>query len=769
VRLLRFFWSVLLGLLVPLAALAQAPPVRLTIELLPIGSSQALEGTLVLRPVGGKPESALRMAVHGPAPVAVEITPGAPWELLAEISGLWAPRRVLPAGTPGMEMLHRLPLWPVAKASGTVKVEKGESRPRDLKLEIRAAGNRTTLRDVPASQVSCPVADNASWSCELPAAALDVVLSAEGFIPHYLWGVPFKAGEELPFGKVELKRGASVVGWVTVEEGSLAPDCRVRLSPLVAPGGLRDPAIEKIKRLTLEAAVNERGFFQIAGVPSGSYLLEAEQPGFANARMSPLEIWAKSEISLQQPLVLRRPLNIELQIVPSVDWIGKAWKVRVARGSDFSAGFDPAPVYEGPADEQGRMTLRGQAPGRFWILVSDSANNLLYNDFDVPIQEAGDARRIIEIGAVSVRGRVLFGKEPIAATLWFGGRSGAVRVEMESDEEGSFEGMLPRDGAWRVYVRSADDEVEASTKVSIEANEKGRASVTVSLPDTHLFGRVVDEQSKPVAGASVEVETGQDGLQVWTDAQGKFQVRGLPPGLLTAAAELDRPSGSASSEPAQVLVAEGQPTGPVELRLRRSKPFVGQVVSSRGPVPGASVEIFPRRPAGFFGSSSRTGLDGSFSAQIPEPTETVVAVVSAPGHALKAFEVEATGAPVTLSVPSVGGGLEVTVPDIAETMKAGDLLLVFQDGRSVPFATLRQWALGHGVSFYTPGPPGQLHYPNLAPGEYRVCIIPNTAVPDWEVSSWIDRAGRCASGRLESSETLRLELPAAQKRASASE
>lgn len=659
-----------------------------------------------------------------------------------------------------MEMLHRLPLWPVAKASGVVKVEKGESRPKELKLEIRATGNRTTLRDVPVSQVSCPVADNASWSCELPAAALDLVLTAEGFVPHYGWGVPFKAGEDRPFGVVELKRGASVVGWVTVEEGSPAPGCRVRLSPLVAPGGRRDPATEKIKRLTLEAAVNERGFFQITGVPPGSYLLEAEQPGFATARMSPLEIWEKSETSLQQPLVLRRPLNIELQIVPAVDWIGKLWKISVARRSDFSASFDPAPVYEGPADEQGRMTLRGQAPGTFWIVVSDSADNQLYNDFGVPIQEPGDAQRVIEIGAVSVRGRVLFGKEPLAATLSFGGRSGAVRVAMESDEEGSFDGMLPRDGAWRVYVRSADGEVEANTKVSVEANDQGRALVTVSLPDTHLFGRVVDEQSKPVAGASVQIETGQDGQQVWSDAQGRFEVRGLPPGLLTAAAKLYRPSGSATSEPAQVFVAEGQPTGPVELRLRRSKPFLGQVVSARGPVPGASLEIFSRRPAAWFASSARTGLDGSFSAQVPEPTEAVVAVVSAPGNALKVFEVEATGAPVTLSVPSVGGALEITFHETEEAVRTGDLLLLyFQDNLPLSLQTLRQWALGHGVSFYTPGPPGRLHYPSLAPGDYRVCVVQSTIVPDGEVSSWIDKTGRCASGRLEGGETLRLEIP----------
>jgi hypothetical protein len=57
----------------------------------------------------------------------------------------------------------------------------------------------------------------------VPAATFDFVLSAEGFIPQYRWGLKVLAGKTTDLGTVELKRGASVAGWVEVEGDRSTP------------------------------------------------------------------------------------------------------------------------------------------------------------------------------------------------------------------------------------------------------------------------------------------------------------------------------------------------------------------------------------------------------------------------------------------------------------------------------------------------------------------------------------------------------------------
>src|SRR5947209_19035644 len=88
---------------------------------------------------------------------------------------------------------------------------------------------------MPPGAFTCPVDKEGNWSCSLPAATFDLVVTAEGFTPHYRWGVEVPPARTLGLGTFQLARGGSVAGWVAVEGGAIDPAHAVaRLSLLAA-------------------------------------------------------------------------------------------------------------------------------------------------------------------------------------------------------------------------------------------------------------------------------------------------------------------------------------------------------------------------------------------------------------------------------------------------------------------------------------------------------------------------------------------------------
>jgi hypothetical protein len=684
------------------------------------------------------------------------------WEVAADVPGWWAARKIFTLGGAGTESTQALALWQVGKVSGSLKLaDPGKGGlPRELSVKLQPPPLPSRKGESPEGNVTCPVSEKGTWICDLPAAVLDLSLRVEGFVPHYAWGKQVTAGKTLALGAIELKKGASVAGWVEVEGGGppMEGQCTARLLPLAAPGS-HPVTSARLESTASQAKVDKRGFFQIGGLQPGRYILEVALAGYAPSRVFPVEIWPAAESSLRQLVVLKRPLSLEVVLSPPLDWLGQPWQAVVYYASELSARFND-PIHEGPVARDGRLVAPDQAPGTFSIQISDSLGNRFVSE-DLEVRGAEDARHSIEIDLISVRGRVLFGKEPLAATLSFGGTSGAVRSVMEADAEGEFDGVLPREGVWGVDVRAQDPELRTHAQVDVRADDRGRASVTLTIPDTHLHGKVVDEEGRPVPRVEVYLRSPRHSLKIQTEASGGFEARGLPEGALAATADHRDGQTRWTSEEVLVSIFDGQPVGPVEIRLQKTKSLEGRVQSARGPVAGAEILLFARRPVLPSGHLAHTGLDGTFTADVPGKAETVVATVSAPGNALKAFEFPANGTPVVFNVPPEGGALEVTLPYSAEEMRdQGIKPWIFQNGILLQGGNLSKWAQGHGESFRLP--PSGFRVPNLAPGDYRACLTPRSVTAEWEYAAFLDQQGQldgCASGYLEAGGTLRLELP----------
>lgn len=738
----------LLALLLASPALAQQQesPVPVVIELaLKVRSPKPLRGAVVLKPTQGDP---IRVPVSSSETLTARVPAGTAWEIAPDLPGFWGPRKPLAVGTADREARIVLDLWPLGSISGRLKLDqKGAALPRQILVKTLAAPAFAKHLPAPKGALDCPVDEAGAWTCSLPAATFDLVVAAEGFTPHYLWGVQVPAATTRSLGTLELARGGSVAGWVAVESGAIdSGRCIARLSTYVGGGADAKAAFES-ESSAVEREVRGDGFFQLTGLAPGTYGLEIHQPGYSPARVAPLRVTPQGETFLEQPLLLKRPLILAFEIVPALDWIGHPWKVEVTREGE--ADGQPSPlVFEGSAGPDGRGSITGQSPGRFRIGVLDSLGNRVAVS-DATLDAAFASPHTIEVELITLEGTVRLGDVPIAAELWFGGRFGETRVKVESDPEGSFQGILPRDGPWTVDIQAAEPRLSTRARVEVKADRAGRALTEIVLPDTRVFGTVVDDKGDPVPGADVLFMSERIELLERADAAGRFEIRGLPqgPSWLNA---VDEPLASGR---VFVSLVPDRTVGPIELRLRRSKRMAGTVVSP-DPVSGARVDLIASIPSDGGGGTARTGQDGSFEIDVPEPTQRVVAVVSAPGFALRAFE-RGAGEPLTLPVSTDGGQLEIRLGMKTEDLVRRDLgVAIFQNGIPVPSSLVRQWAQDQGQ-----WPAGQdLRIPNVASGEYRICLVPVRLPLEGDPA----RAGAaCDSGLLPAggSLSLRLDLP----------
>lgn len=735
--------SVALVVSAPLVAEEEVPlaSVRLSLEL-PAGVETSDGGILVFRAAEGDVET--RVPLTSPSTEAF-LPPNTTWSVALQAPGLWAPEQVVTTGASETRTLRKVPVWQLAIVRGKViPAEPAEELPQTLEARFEIDDAATPGEGSLKDSVSCPIEEDGRFECDVPAALQDMRISAQDFVPHYFWGLEPSPEKAHRLGTLRMQRGASLVGRVALD-GSGFGNVDVELSPWQATGGdsgLQD-RLARTRRLTQP---NEQGFFQFGGLPEGAYVLEARHPELAPARMFPVEVFSRGEVVLQQALHLRPPLTLSLTLDPPLDWLEQPWKVQIFRGSAGSSSLEPEPMYQGVATMNGELTLPDVAPGRFKVTVADSQGNGFWTASDVLIETEADADLYVALELFPIEGRVTLGDEPLPAKLWFGGNEGTW-AEIATDAHGEFTGVLPESGRFRLELLAEEPAIRHLHWVNVPADGSLPHRIEIEVPDTLIYGRVVDGSGAPVSRAGVLVQSEGHSLGVEVDAKGAFEIRGLAEGEVELMAQGMTPEGERSSPVETAMATENQPFGPVELRLQDVHTLQGQVLSERGsPVVGAAVVVLPPPEAPGFGARARTALDGSFEVEMPETVNRLHVLVMPPGHALKAFEIDTSyGRRFALQVPSQGGTLELAVPqELQDAATGATKLTLQQDGILLSKSQLYHWALSHQGRVANEG----LVVPDLAPGYYRVCLVsPNLQGPP-----------RCTSGQLTVHGTLSLSL-----------
>lgn len=689
-----------------------------------------------------------------PAPASIELPIGSQWTLIADFPGYFAAASVFRVPTdagPG-PVAVKVALRPAGTLTGKFTVGEKDRLPDGLEARFETTRDSGPHKqNIPAGLATCAVSKEGDWRCRLPAGDLDVALHPRGFVPNYLWKIGVKAGETKALGSSKLVRGASVAGWVAREDGTPAERCRVRIEPASAPGRPNDPVLEFLRSAASEVPCQKKGFFQFSAVAPGSYALVAEE-GDAQAQMSPVEVWDGSESRITVPITLRRPVDFEVKISPPVDWLGRPWQFEARRAIEYRSGWEES-SFRSAAGADGRVRIPKKSPGRFWITVYDGIGNAIFSDSHVNLLDPAQPHPIT-LDLLWIEGKVELGDEPIAGSLVFGGRSGATAIRMISDEEGRFEGPLPKPGDWRVDVDAEEPPLRASAMV--EVKPKGdRALVTIELPNTRVYGKVVDPSGKPSPGAVVYLSSVVSTLETAADQKGEFEFRAFPEGNLEISASRAYGKGEREVSDTHLFSAsEESSQGPVVLTLQRSRTLRGRVLAATGPVIGATVDAWPAAGGDGVVSTVRSGIDGGFELKVPESTNVLRVVVSPPAGALKVYEVNVSDeAEILLQVEAQGGELLI---DLGRDDAVEDkILAVWQGDIGIPLGTLIHWTEGLGARFHDRG---QVHIPQLAPGFYTVCLGAPAVIDRAEIDEWKKSRGTCASGYLAGAAALDLRL-----------
>ncbi len=703
------------------------------------------ESTLVAEPVvsDDRGEATRRTArVTVPGSAQMTLRSGA-WRLSLEALGCWAPPSTVVL-LEGGALVRSITVWPEAEIWVRLDAPAGEVLPDAPRLffspSFREAPVHSESLDMhPRGDVPCLVKGHESVVCRPPQAVVDLRLAMEGFAPHYWWRVDLTAAKAHRLGAITLKPGASLAGWLVTNDGE-APNAN-EVEVTIVPRGLADSTTPEGafqgNFATHRGKLHASGFVQFDSVPWGEYLLVAKGGRYAETRM-PVLLLEGRESNLREPIVLSLPLKVAFVIEPATPPNGGNWRITIRRINRYRTFFDTI-VDDVEVSADGWFETTGLEPGVYLaMLKNERGDGVLVREVDLVAEHMPIS---LEVQAISVSGRLLLGKKPLAGTIYFGGRTGGEKVTTTADEEGSYATTLPRNGSWRVDIESTEPPVKRRLPVVEVPRPKGTQPVRVDLelPDTRVFG-VVREigGGRPRSSAIVYAAIGPDDrTSQRVEEEGRFDFHGLAVGSVRVHAR----SADAVSKTATVQTKEDSEQE-LTLILEPQTKTQGVVVGPAGPVPGATVVLVPEQDPVFGAARLTCDASGRFTTALPKGSKSAYATVSALGYTLGVFRVELDGNDLVLHLPKEGGQLLIKLPK--EPRLNGAITLYLRNG--IPFALgeVETWAALHPGN--TAGEPDVLVVPDLVEGNYEVCSVSNESYPAWALG-FRDR-NRCASTAL---------------------
>lgn len=676
---------------------------RVVASLAPGSGVRTVPARVVVTTADGE-ESATPLRVPGEAKVPL---PEGKSTVRLVAAGFWS--RSAPA-VPGEV---RLRLHPAARLEGAVSAPGG-APPESLRVFYDGPNLLAPV------VLACPVDRRGQYMCHGPAGRFDLQVRSHGFAPHFLWDVELPVRDVRRLAPIALRPGASVSGFVRRSDGEPPREkATVSLRPQVlGESGSRDRETGKtLSVLEREARPGAHGDFVFADVPPGRYDLEAVEPGWTPGRVEGIEVREGSETHLAKPVEIAEPVALQVQLSPALAPSGKRWRLKVF-GQRVLRLKDAVTQ---TCDELGYTEFAALPEDTYMLVAEDPGNGQPFGTREVEVA-APLAFVTWDLPLVEIEGRVRLGRKAIPAQVVFGPTSMSSR-SFEADEDGLFAGVLPEAGEWDVQVENREYGVFRWLRgVEVPAPSKPGdvAEVRLDLPATEIGGTVVDEEYRPIrAQVIVQPLAERDRATAgWSEGDGAFVFRGLPPGAveLFATVEEDR-----TSPVTRVDLPPDATIGPIQLRVERKRTLHGSVHRPDGPVRGARITL---RGVGspLYTSTTATATSdarGVFSLEVPVGLRQAQLQVRAPGHPLTVRRA-ALGETLDLFLEPVWGTAEVDwAPELNER------LFMVKDGASWSFSQFVSWAMAH------PGEgealSGRTRIPRLEPGTWHVCApVPGT-------------------------------------------
>ncbi len=709
-----------------LSAPLSADPKRIEI-VRKLGATQAT-GAVVARSTDGL-TAPLRKEFSCTAEQACSIELDLPqdrsWQMMADVpghgSGPWVP---VEKGS--------IEIWPSAALKGKALFpgEKGPPDELQVRFHAESRGGKGGQKDGVDGETSCPLRDS-QFECAIPAGVVDFSLRAQGFVSVYRWRQESGPGATLQIGKVELRRGASLVGQVisTSPDAPKAGLCHVRLQPTA-----NSPKLPPTASPLPESTVDGRGFFQLEVIPPGQWELLVEQEGFAPARQT-VVVLERAEARLKSAIVLSRPVKLEVTLSPPEDPTGEPWRISL-REQTGEAKLEV--VSESPATPGGQWSREGlRASGKYTLGVLTASRQTWWGD-DEPFSPAGSTyRRSIVLDVEAVEGTLTLSRRPLHARVIFGREHGVPSVSLESDQEGKLVGFLPRLGKWKAEIIGDSPAIRRTLEVEVRRKPDGKGEFSIALAGKVIQGEIVTEEGSPVDRAILYVSNFMSGEKSsqWIDG-GRFQLEGLEPGDYVVSAAERR---LASSDVRVTLPKDGD-AEPVRLVMRKKGGIKIRVQSQTGAgLVGVPVRIFVGSP-GQLNAVRYTDADGRAAFDTSPSSDYACLLVLAPGYAAGIAGLPVTTEEQTLQVAQAGGSIALDYPPPSPSAYP----MLGQGACQLMPAMLAAFTRSTDKSLF----------PNMAPGDYTLCL--------WSQLNGVDLQGPCRSGALAPYGSLKLAVEASK-------
>lgn len=383
-------------------------------------------------------------------------------------------------------------------------------------------------------------------------------------------------GEQVVLPPVIPDRGLAIAGRVVGGE-SLQPVAGAQVScEPGSPSVFRTPdVVENVPSVLTDAD----GLFLLEGLDPGSCRAIVSAPGFATWRRDGID---PDELGLDIGDV---ELDAGMTIVGRVSDRGE----RPITGAVVEITEAAAYAYFAETtvrtDHDGYFRAERLPVGRWTVTAR-------HGDQKARETIAGDALETVEVdlrlGGIRIDGEIWLGDQPApGGTLVLttdGAQAGGVVVMMQRltadrqifgidrepvrfvvNTDGRFGGGGLEAGRYYASYTPPERGAAPVTKI-LDVPRVESFQCAIQYADAAVDGVVIDTDGRPVAGASVVASAG-DGVQelsAFTDAEGRFAVRGLEPGRLVLTADHTEFS---PSEPAELELRDGSSEGPVVLEL----------------------------------------------------------------------------------------------------------------------------------------------------------------------------------------------------------
>lgn len=608
---------------------------------------------------------------------------GVVWVVDAKAPGYWSPSVAVGSGQSARVLLRR-----TCRLSGTLK--PGPALQVSVRLEERPGGEKPPTTD----KLHCTTEKSETFDCEVPAGDWGYSIRAGGRVPHYDFEKPLRPGTEIHLGEVHLSSGASLAGWVSGDEPGWKPaGARAYARRLMSPEAL--PSSPNVP-------VSDRGFFQFAGLKPGAYQLVVVQPGYSRA-VRGVEVKESLEAVLNEPLVLGKPRELDLAVVPPAGPDGESWTVEIRD----SASASPGAVIGAGVARGGAFRWRELRSGQhYWVSLKTSAGEPWHFGEEGFVADAPVVKHTVRVDLESVAGRVFLGEEPLQAEMLFGLKQN-LRIRMVSDGEGRFLGVLPRLGRWSVRVTSTDSAINRDVDVDVVRAPSGSGEMEIRLSDLGLSGVLVDEAGSllDIPATVFVLNPGVRGPEQVEVAGGRFRARGLPPGGYVLSAD----SQALASDRVAVRLTDGEDPEPIRLVMKKKGRLSLRVVGPDGaPIPRVPVAISPG-PGGLVGLTRYRWTDAAgrldWREAAPGETSQCLTLYGGSRLASRILSVPIGPEEQVIRLESIGG-VVVTDPESGPT----DVVLL-HDGCSVTRSHFEHW--------------GHKDFPLLEPGTYTACVAPD--------------------------------------------